>query len=179
MNHERAIEYAFAAGPMPADCKTHLDGCESCRLELEALRKIEGELAEAAPRFPDERNWTEGLTKTLLESGEPERMTLIHGPASWFRAAALGAAAAGFVAAMALLTGGPVAPAPSSYIATNGSSSISQEAARESSYLLNSENAYTTADLLAKAEAMAAGYESGGDEIDDLVGTVNGGNWNG
>lgn len=177
--HEKTLKYALSGGPMPSDCRAHLDGCDSCRVELEALRKIEGELAEAAPRFSDERSWTEGLTKTLLESSERDGAILIRGPSRWFRAAALGAMAAGFVAAMALLTGGPVAPAPSPYLAANGSASIVEEAGWESSYLPDSDDVYTTTALLTGAETIAASYESGGDEVDILANTTNGGSWNG
>ena len=177
--HEKTLKHALSGGPMPAECRTHLDGCESCRKEIEALRKIEADLRDAAPVFNNEKTWTDGLAETIPGSADPDRATLLHGPSRWFRAAALGAMAAGFVAVMALLTGGPAAPSHAAYLAANGTSSVSNEAERESSYLFDSETAYTTADLLSKAETMAAGYDARGDEINELVDTVNGGNWNG
>lgn len=49
MTCDDVLTYALSPGPRPAEVEDHLRSCGRCASELEALRRLEGSLASAAP----------------------------------------------------------------------------------------------------------------------------------
>jgi hypothetical protein len=88
MIHERALQAALAGGPILAELAQHVEECPECRMELDELRALEGELRRSAPRVPLEPSWKGRMASRDSANALPVR-TWTSLAASLFLAAAL------------------------------------------------------------------------------------------
>ena len=89
-----------------ARVEEHLEGCDSCRRELEALRGIDTAL-DALGDLEPVSDFTERVLRRIAAEGEGEKAVRVHAPArgrrvTWKMAASLAAAAC--IAAAVLVT---------------------------------------------------------------------------
>jgi len=163
MNHEEVLAAALAGGPMPLAVKEHLDACADCRSELEALRSLEERLSGSAPE------WTPpaGMERRFVETARTRRR---RPPRVRWEAAAAAALVLAFCMALLALRHTP-APAP---ISPAGNHDAYETA------LLYDPWPETAGGLMESADEMATEIpEAPPTEVEDYLGYVDWGEWNG
>lgn len=174
--HDRAVRLALTgSGLMPVDVLEHLEHCDACRQEIEALRALNAELKGAAPGLERSPEWEAGLVEKTLEARKP-RPTGIR-VLRWRAAAAGLILAAGFSGALSVLR----LESPGQSVQASLSTTERQAVARGLDTFAYGTGDNSTAALLGLTEASVGkeAQEPSADDLEDYLNPVDTGGWNG